>query len=369
MKLLTLAAREMTRRKARLAACILAPALAVALLVGVDALSRSAERAVASRLEALGADLIALPRGLRLFDYYRGEFGDALLSEDVVRAAREIGGPRILRVSPRLSGKATLNGQAALITGIVPGEAANPGWASDALEDAGIVLGHCLAERLDSARGDSMVLNDRMLEVVSILPETGGPDDARAFLRLHVAQDLLGTGRAINEVGIVTAAGSGARFAEELRRALPAARIVSVEAVGQAQRAATAAMHRYAWMLMPILLIAVGAGIATHTMVNVRERRGEIGTYLAMGASPGTVLHLFTAKAVILGVIGGVVGYALGTALSISLGPSVVAVEVSPSPFALAWGVLLATALTVFFSFLPARAAAQADPADVMREA
>ena len=75
--------------------------------------------------------------------------------------------------------------------------------------------------------------------------------------------------------------------------------------------------------IMQALLGSVGAlallvatlGVANTMMMAIYERTREIGVLKAVGATNGEVRRMFTADAVLLGLIGGVVGVILGTLL------------------------------------------------------
>ena len=63
------------------------------------------------------------------------------------------------------------------------------------------------------------------------------------------------------------------------------------------------------------------ASIAGTMFANVTERRREIGTLMALGATPKLVARLFLGKALVIGLAGGVIGYLGGTVLAVGLGP------------------------------------------------
>ncbi len=131
--------------------------------------------------------------------------------------------------------------------------------------------------------------------------------------------------------------------------------------------------------ILDILTMAVGAlggisllvgavGIVTIMTIAVRERTGEIGLLVALGARQRTILGLFLGEAVALSALGGVVGLVVGLGLAQLLHLAVPALPVhTPLEF-----VFAAEALAVFIGLvagvLPARAAARLDPVQALRD-
>ena len=111
-----------------------------------------------------------------------------------------------------------------------------------------------------------------------------------------------------------------------------------------------------------VIILLGGASIANYMYANAHERRREIGTLMALGATQGIVLRLFLLKALVLGVVGGVAGAALGTGLAVILGPKIAQIPVMPLPSIIGMGLGLSVALSLLASFFPARTAARTDP-------
>jgi len=130
----------------------------------------------------------------------------------------------------------------------------------------------------------------------------------------------------------------------------------------EAQVAVNGLMSRLSWVFFGILLLVAGASIASVMYANVAERRREIGTLMALGASPGYVTKMFLGKAIILGIAGGGLGFVAGTVLAMVLGPQLVGVSVLPMPYLCGVGVATATLIAVGASYLPARRASRLDP-------
>jgi putative ABC transport system permease protein len=127
-------------------------------------------------------------------------------------------------------------------------------------------------------------------------------------------------------------------------------------------------MERLSLLFLAVLLAVGGAAMASALYANVSERRKEIGTLMALGATPGLVLRLIVGKAAVLGLAGGLGGFLAGSALALWLGPRLAGVAVRPLPWLLALAVGVALAVTLLASLLPAWRAARLDPCACFKE-
>jgi putative ABC transport system permease protein len=127
-------------------------------------------------------------------------------------------------------------------------------------------------------------------------------------------------------------------------------------------------MTRLSYLFFAILLVVGVASIAGTMFANVSERRREIGTLIALGATPFLVSRLFLGKALVIGVAGGVFGYLGGTVLAVALGPYLAGISVQPVPSLAAVSVFLAAIVALIASYLPARRASLIDPCLCFRE-
>ena len=148
----------------------------------------------------------------------------------------------------------------------------------------------------------------------------------------------------------------------ELSRLLPNARVVTVSQVVQTQVGVNRLMSGTSWFVLGILVVVGGASLAGAIAANVRERRREIGTLMAIGATPGFVQPLFLMQALILGVVAGTIGCGLGLVAAIVAGPQWAGVVVTPLPGLAFLAVGAATAVAVVAAYWPARQASKLDP-------
>jgi putative ABC transport system permease protein len=148
----------------------------------------------------------------------------------------------------------------------------------------------------------------------------------------------------------------------------PEVRVVTISQVVDTQVAVNRLMARLSLLFFGILLAVGMASVAGTMFANVAERRREIGTLVALGATPGLVSRLFLGKALVVGLAGGVFGYLGGTLLAVALGPSWAGVAVQPLPRLAVVAVALAGAVALVASYLPARRAALVDPCLCFRD-
>jgi putative ABC transport system permease protein len=118
-----------------------------------------------------------------------------------------------------------------------------------------------------------------------------------------------------------------------------------------------------------VLLCACWVGLLMYH--NIRDRALEIGSLLAIGFRVGQLRTLVLSKAVLLGVVGGLVGFACGTGVAASLGirdQAGVGIGLGAALTYLVVAQFIGVAACLLGSWLPARAAAATDPAEVLRE-
>ncbi|ATQ42261.1 ABC transporter permease [Caulobacter mirabilis] len=115
-----------------------------------------------------------------------------------------------------------------------------------------------------------------------------------------------------------------------------------------------------------ISLLVGGIGVMNVMLMNVLERRREIGLRAAIGATPKDIQLMFVAEAAMLAAAGGLVGAILGLLLS------ALAVKLFSWDFAIAYhlmpiGPLGSGVIGVLFGLYPALSASRIDPIEALR--
>ena len=204
------------------------------------------------------------------------------------------------------------------------------------------------------------------------------------YIALGEAQTLYDLESASTEVAIVLKqVGEEAAVIAALKPGLPGYEIESFEANYPELQAALGTKGAVMNVFSVIIVMIAGIGILNLLLMAVYERTREIGVLGALGLKPGQISLLFILEGTMIGLVGVAIGIVFGLLINGSLmqvGMDFSAYTSVTSYTALitgriypSWGVdkLLGRALTVaviaaLASILPAREAAQREPAEAL---
>lgn len=256
-----------------------------------------------------------------------------------------------------------------------------------------VVIGETVAEGLfsDPARapGQAIRIASSHFTVIGVLAEKGtsgfGDDqDDVVFMPLStLRQRLLGGANQVNRdaVDYILAKAVSQDAIERAREGISAVLRIrhglrpgmaddfTVTTPAESMQTHNASTRTFAWLLASIAsvsLVVGGISIMNIMLVNVSERRREIGLRMALGARKSHVLGQFLIEAVVLCLFGGVIGLVLGIGAAMLVARLAGwAVFLSPGTMALA--LLVSAGVGVFFGYYPARRAATEDPIQCLR--
>ena len=404
MRLRTLVWREIFERKNQLATSFVAILLGISVIVSVKNITVFSEKAVARELDALGANILVLPKSASLQDYYSSDMQDDEFPEEYVARLTGSDLQGLDNLSPKLSIPVELKGKRFTLTGIlpknefqakaawqgaglfsrpqgcgvvdIPGAAAPPAQETlvrrrviDNLGETEALAGADVAASLGVKSGDTIELLGKSFTLTATLPQTGTVDDSRIFGHLHTVQKLAGKGPVVNAIEIVGCCDQISKgLVQKINQLLPEAKVVTITQIVDTQIKTNRMMSRLSVLFLAIIVLVGGASMANYMYANVFERRREIGTLMALGAGSGIVLRMFLLKALLLGLGGGIAGYAVGTIIAVTLGPRIAGVAVLPMVWLAPLAVGIATAISLIASYFPARRAARLDPTSALQE-
>jgi putative ABC transport system permease protein len=399
MNLRTLVWRELSERPSAMLTSTLAILLGVTALVAIRHVTGFSEREVGQQLQSLGANVLVLPKAATLQDYYSADLTSQTLPESHVSSILLANLPGVERLSPKLCVAAKVGDRAVTLTGILPQSEfqAKAVWQSvslfsnkhdgckkaacgpktydgapealatertiDQLKGNEAIIGADVAEFSKLKPGKSVEVLGESLQVLAVLPRTGTVDDGRVFAHLHTVQRMTNAGEVVNAIEVMGCCEDAAGgLVPSLTALLPDAKVVTISQVVSTQVGINRLMSQMSLFVLSILVIVGGASVASTISSNVRERRREVGTLMALGATPGLVTRMFLFKALALGLVGGIGGCALGLVVAMLLGSQWAGVTVTPLPDLLLIAIAAALAVTTLAAYWPARSAARLDP-------
>lgn len=95
--------RELSVRRGQLVTGLVAVLLGVAAVVGIHTVSTYSEKAVKREMEALGANILVLPKSAGVQDYYTADLHSQTMPEDYVGRITLSGLSGVDNMSPKLS--------------------------------------------------------------------------------------------------------------------------------------------------------------------------------------------------------------------------------------------------------------------------
>ena len=120
MNFTTLVWKEIRERPTAMLTGLLTITLGVAALVAIRNVTFFSERAVARELEALGANVLVLPQGVTLQDYYSADLHGQTMPEQHVQQLAFSNLEGVENLAPKLCVPARLNERNVILTGILP---------------------------------------------------------------------------------------------------------------------------------------------------------------------------------------------------------------------------------------------------------
>ena len=116
-----------------------------------------------------------------------------------------------------------------------------------------------------------------------------------------------------------------------------------------------------------ISLVVGGVGVMNIMLVSVTQRTREIGIRKAVGAFRRDIVRQFLTEAVTLTTLGGMAGVAVGILVSRGVRALVPSLPTSVPAWSVLVGLVVATAVGLFFGLYPAVKASRLDPIEALR--
>jgi putative ABC transport system permease protein len=382
MNIFHLIFKEIIHRKLNFLLGLLAIALAVALFTSFFTIGQASKRETVRLMRDIGFNLRIIPKETDVSKFWMTGFSEYTMPEDYVNRFAKYKGISYNHVTAILHKKILWNDKEVILTGVAQKEITPPGVAEKSpmifsIESGTVHLGSEIAVGHRIKKGGKIVILGKSFVVARVLPESGSEDDIRIYGNLLDVQKLLNMEGKINEIKALECLcftpGRDPLVAlrKELEQVLPEAKVFRIQSIATARESQRLMVDKYFSLILPFMLIVCAAWVGVLAMINVRERRSEIGIMRALGYGSAKIALLFLGKALMIGLIGAILGFGIGTFLALGFGPDifkVTAKAIKPVYELLGWSLLAAPLFTALSSFIPAMVAVTQDPASTLRE-
>jgi ABC-type lipoprotein release transport system permease subunit len=378
--MLILIIKEMIHRKLSFFLSLLAIITAVALFISFFTAGQASKRETVKLMLTMGFNLRIIPKQTDMDKFWLTGFSDYTMPEnyiDVLANTRNISYNHITAI---LHKKISWSNKDIILTGLSPeairSDRQNP--MAFLISPGSVYVGFEIAKNMEIKKGDVIDILGKTFKVEKCLAESGSDDDIRIYGNLGEIQNVLNMKGKINEIKALECLcliKPGEEPVDVLRRQveklIPEAKVILIRSLADTRQKQRAMADKYFSLILPIVLVVCAVWICVLAIINVRDRKQEIGIMRAIGYGSGKIAILFLGKAILIGFIGSAIGFAVGTGLAMKFGPEIFKITantIKPSYIMLLWSILSAPLFSAISSFIPTMLAITQDPADTLKE-
>jgi putative ABC transport system permease protein len=228
--------------------------------------------------------------------------------------------------------------------------------------------------------GRSIYIDGEAYEVVGVAKEMGSTfgqsQDAFVYIPVETWRKAYGSNVSMNiyvkalAADLMQPAHDEARMLMRARRHLPpngddTFGVIEPSAIMDLYNSATGSLATGSIFIVGIFLVIGGIVIMNIMLASVTERTREIGVRKSLGATRRDVLLQFLVESGVMATIGGVIGVLLAAIIAFIVGALLF-----PMSLPIRWvitGVLVSTAIGIFFGVYPAYKASKLNPIEALR--
>jgi putative ABC transport system permease protein len=382
LKIITLILREITHGRINFILSLMGVTVAVSVFISFFTTGEASKRETTRLMRNIGFNLRIIPKETNMEKFWLNGFSDYTMPQRNVDELASHAGIAYAHLTATLQKKITWLDREVILTGIAP-EISPPGTKKSpmffSIEPGTIYVGFELARNFSYKPGDMVEIFKMPFKIIHILSESGSEDDIRIYGHLNDIQNLLNLENQINEIMALQClcivggnnTNSIAVLRKQLAGILPDTKVIVLQSIAFARENQRLMSEKYFSFIMPFILIVCMVWVGVLALINVRERRPEIGILRALGYDSGKIAFLVLGKAVIIGIVGAAIGFSIGTFIALKFGTDIFKVTanmIKPEFNLLYWSIITAPVFTAIATFIPAMLAVTQDPADTLRE-
>jgi len=378
--MLILIIKEMIYRKLSFLLSLLAIITAVTLFISFFTTGQASKRETVKLMLNMGFNLRIIPKQTDMDKFWLTGFSDYTMPEKYIEILANTKNISYNHIAAILHQKISWRDKDIILTGLSPeairSDKQNP--MAFVINQGSVYVGFEIAKNMEIKKGDTIDIFGKAFKVEKCLAESGSDDDIRIYGNLNEIQNVLNIKGKINEIKALECLcliKPGEDPVDVLRaqveKLIPEAKVILIRALADTRQKQRAMADKYFSLILPIILVVCAVWICVLAIINVRDRKQEIGIMRAIGYGSGKIAILFLGKAILIGLLGSAIGFVVGTALAMKFGPEIFKITanaIKPSYILLLWSVLSAPVFAAISSFIPTMLAITQDPADTLKE-
>lgn len=383
MRLYNIALKNIVRRKGKMVLIVAGLAIGISTLVAIITVTLAFQKNIDKQLDTYGFNIVVYPASSNLSLSYGGmtisgvdAYEAKMLTEsDLDKIKRVPSIEKVTAISPKLLQLAEINGKRALLIGTdFNQELSIKKWwqihGKKPSKPDEVIVGSDAVKNLKLHVGDSIRLAGQEFKVSAVLQSTGSQDDSLIFGDLSKVQSLYGRNEELSLIEI-SAKNSGdiETIVRDLEKSLPSSAVSSVKQAVKYKERTVESLAKFGLTVSMIVVLIGGLVVFTTMASSVSERKREIGVFRAIGYRQSKVAQIVLLEAFILSLVGGLMGYIIGFGLvfmlPVFLKKLALIVDINVPVMILSIGLSIIIGLSS--SLLPARRAANMDPADALK--
>jgi len=374
--------REIVQRKLNFLLSLAAIVAAAALFVSFFTTGQASKNETIRLMRDIGFNLRIIPKKTDMEKFWKTGYSEFTMPESLVYDLASRENISYAHLTAILQKKVSWRGREVILTGIAP-EISHPTRKKPpmifSIERGNAYIGFEIAHNLGLKKGETIDIFEKSFTIAHTLSESGSEDDIRIYVHLHDVQNLLNMENKINEIKALEClcvvdddnTDSLTMLREQLANVLPDAKVILIQSIASAREKQRFMAEKYFGFIIPFVVVICTAWIGILALMNVRERRQEIGVMRALGYGSGKIAFLFLGKAVAIGLIGAALGFIIGTGLALKFGPDIFKVTANTITLKIElffWALIASPAICALSFFIPTMIAVTQDPAFTLRE-
>ncbi|MEQ6120481.1 FtsX-like permease family protein [Reichenbachiella sp. MALMAid0571] len=371
--------KELKYRKANFSLALLALVLAVALFVSFFTLGQALKKETIRLTRDMGFNLSIIPEATDMNDYWISGYSKVTMPQEYIKSLVQFKDLSYAHLTATLHHTIQWKDKDVILTGVSPELEVEGNRKKTPMlflvPENSVYLGFELATQFGVSPGDSIDVLGKQFFVEKTLVETGSQEDIKIYMDLPELQKLVNMEGRINEIKALNCLclAEGVDPTEYLRKqlgqVLPKAKVIVNKTIANARKQQRHTIENYFAVILPIVIIVCFIWIAALAVINVNDRRQEIGIFRAVGFGSFSIAWLFIGKSLIIGVLAAILGYVIGVVLSMQLGPDIFKITASSIQMdytLLLWSLLIAPVGAAVATIIPSLLAILQDPSTTL---